>query len=312
MENKAPEISVIMNCYNSDEYLREAINSVYAQTYKDWEIIFWDDASVDSSPEIAKSYDEKLKYFRGGKASSLGEARNWAIGKARGKYIAFLDCDDIWLPDKLEKQVPLFEKDSRVGLVFSDAIYFNKRGDSHRVHKNKNPSEGNVFSEYLKEYSVPLVTSMVRRDALRGLSDIFDKRFGFIEEMDLFLRIMHDWKVAYVGEVLAKYRMHEKSWTFSHGMFFPEEKEILIEKFIALYPNFEEEYADELCVMRRQVAYEKFLSYWRDGERARARTFIKTRLGESAKLKVAYALSFAPFSFYLFVRKVLGRNYYSV
>jgi len=312
MENSIPSVSIIMNCYNSEEYLREAIDSVYAQSYKDWEIVFWDDGSTDSSPQIAKSYDDKLQYFRGEKASSLGEARNWAIGKARGVYIAFLDCDDIWLPDKLEKQVRFFEKDPRVGLVFSDAIYFNKRGDSYRAYENKKPSEGNVFSEYLKEYSLPMVTVMIKTEALRGLSDIFDKRFGFIEEMDLFLRIMHDWRIAYADEVLAKYRMHEKSWTFSHGMFFPEEKKILIEKFIALYPNFEKEYADELTVMRRQVAYEKFLSYWRDGKRAKARTFIKSRLGESTKLKILYTLSFAPFTFYLFLRKILRMDYYWV
>ena len=109
-----------MNCLNCEKYVREAIDSVYAQTYPDWEIIFWDNASLDSSGEIAKSYDERLKYFRGDKTIPLGRARNLAIEKAKGEYIAFLDCDDMWLSDKLEKQVEIFETNPDIMFVFSN------------------------------------------------------------------------------------------------------------------------------------------------------------------------------------------------
>ena len=113
-----PTVSVIMNCFNGEKYLREAIDSVYAQTYKNWEIIFWDNASTDNSAEIAKSYDEKLRYFRGEKTVPLYAARNLALKQAKGKYIAFLDCDDYWLPQKLERQVEIFESDKKIGLVY--------------------------------------------------------------------------------------------------------------------------------------------------------------------------------------------------
>src|SRR3990167_8655863 len=115
---KAPVVSVLMNCLNCSLYLEEAIDSVYAQTYKDWEIIFWDNASTDSSAEIAQRYDEKLRYFRADISLPLYGSRNLALQKARGKYIAILDCDDLWLPNKLEKQIPLFERDGKVGLVY--------------------------------------------------------------------------------------------------------------------------------------------------------------------------------------------------
>ena len=110
----SPKVSVVMNCFNSERYLREAIDSVFAQTYSDWEIVFWDNASTDNSARIAKSYGPRLKYYRGDENVSLGEARNYALGKARGEYIAFLDCDDLWAPDKLQKQIPLFN-DLKVG-----------------------------------------------------------------------------------------------------------------------------------------------------------------------------------------------------
>ncbi len=121
---RSPLISVIMNCLNCAKYLKEAIDSVYAQTYTNWEIIFWDNASTDRSAEIARSYDGRLRYFRGSETVPLGEARNRALEQARGEFIAFLDCDDLWMPQKLEKQLPLFD-DPEVGLVFSDSIIFN-------------------------------------------------------------------------------------------------------------------------------------------------------------------------------------------
>ena len=85
-----PLVSVIMNCYNGSSYLGKAIDSVYAQTFSNWEIIFWDNASTDESGTIARSYDERLKYFRTEKNSPLGEARNSALSKVSGKYIGFL------------------------------------------------------------------------------------------------------------------------------------------------------------------------------------------------------------------------------
>src|SRR3989304_6187690 len=103
-------VSIIMNCLNCAKYLREAIDSIYAQTYKDWEIIFWDNASTDDSAVIAGNYDGRLRYFRDEEVVPLGKSRNLAMEKAGGEYIAFLDCDDKWMPEKLERQIPLFER----------------------------------------------------------------------------------------------------------------------------------------------------------------------------------------------------------
>ena len=84
-----PLVSVIMNCYNGDKYLRAAIESVYDQTYKNWEIIFWDNASTDNSAAIANSYDAKLRYFYSKETVTLGAARNKALKQCKGEYISF-------------------------------------------------------------------------------------------------------------------------------------------------------------------------------------------------------------------------------
>jgi glycosyltransferase involved in cell wall biosynthesis len=95
-----PKVSIIMNCWNCGKYLREALDSAFGQTYKDFEVIFWDNLSSDSSIEIAKQYP--VRFFSNTRPLPLGESRNLAIEQAASKYIAFLDCDDVWLPTKLE------------------------------------------------------------------------------------------------------------------------------------------------------------------------------------------------------------------
>ena len=95
----SPLISIIINCFNGERFLREAIDSVIAQTYSNWELIFWDNQSTDSTANIVRSYhDDRIRYFYAPEHTSLGEARNLALEKANGVYIGFLDSDDKWLP----------------------------------------------------------------------------------------------------------------------------------------------------------------------------------------------------------------------
>ena len=127
MTDNQPLVSIIMNCYNGEAYLDEALNSVVNQTYKNWELIFWDNCSTDNSSKIFKKFEDKrFKYFLSKKHTVLYEARNLAIEKISGEFIAFLDTDDIWLTDKLEKQIPLFA-DHYVGLVYGNCWLYNKK-----------------------------------------------------------------------------------------------------------------------------------------------------------------------------------------
>ena len=112
-----PLVSIIMNCYNGDKYLNEALQSIINQTYKNWELIFWDNLSSDNSKKIFKKYnDKRFKYFLAEKHTVLYEARNLAIKEAKGEFIAFLDTDDIWLNEKIEEQIKLFSNQN-IGLV---------------------------------------------------------------------------------------------------------------------------------------------------------------------------------------------------
>lgn len=153
-----------MNCCNGEEYLRQALDSIFEQTYYDWEIIFWDNASIDKSAEIAKSYGEQVRYFASEITYPLSTVRNLAIKETRGDFVAFLDCDDMWLPQKLEKQMPIFEKDPRIALVFSDMFVFDNKRDIFQCLKKYKPPRGMVFRELLANYFLPMLSVVIRKN----------------------------------------------------------------------------------------------------------------------------------------------------
>ena len=128
----APKVSIIVNCFNGERYLREAIDSIYAQTYQNWEIVFWDNLSTDNSPKIATTYDKRLKYFRGEKLVKLYSARRLAIKKAEGEYLAFLDVDDWWEPEKLTTQMDAMLHNN-ASLVYSAYFFHNAIKDRKKI-----------------------------------------------------------------------------------------------------------------------------------------------------------------------------------
>ena len=106
MNSKNSLISIIMNCHNGEKFLIKSIQSILNQSYKKWELIFWDNNSQDNSKEIALSFkDKRIKYFKTSKLSKLYHARNLAVRKAKGEYISFLDTDDWWAPNFLKKHI---------------------------------------------------------------------------------------------------------------------------------------------------------------------------------------------------------------
>ncbi len=290
--HQKPLISVIMNCLNSEKYLREAIDSVYAQTYTNWEIIFWDNAGSDGSAAIAQSYDEKLRYFRGSSTVPLGAARNRAIEQACGEYLAFLDCDDLWLPTKLEKQLPLFN-DPAVDVVYSDALYFNALGQCHRLYGRRPYYVGDCFGELLVNYCIALLTVIIRRNALDRQPHWFDERFQVSEESELFLRLAYTHKLAMFNEPLAKYRVHAESWTFTRPELFEQERELMLQKFQELLPEFTTAYASHIKALRTRSAFAKAKQLWIAGHGAAARVTLKPYLN-NVRTSLLYVSSFAP------------------
>jgi glycosyltransferase involved in cell wall biosynthesis len=294
-----PRVSVIINCYNGEKYLKAAIDSVYAQTYEDWEIILWDDASADGSAEIAKSYDSRLRYFRGEKAASLGQARNFALKKAEGEFIAILDQDDLWMADKLETQLPFFERNPAVGLVFSDATdYYQDTGRkvSHFSNINVMPPRGRIFG-YLflfDNYPISMPTAIFRRAALNSLPERFDERFRYAEEYDLFLRISYEWECDYANKPLAIYRIHDSNSTKRFHKEMADELESIMEKCLNTYPELRTKFKKEIRINRSTAARQLAKSLWQTGQAGQARSLLLRHMC-SSKNAATYAGTFFPY-----------------
>lgn len=251
-----PLVSVVMNCLDCERFLKEAIESVYEQTYTNWEIIFWDNASTDRSAEIAHRYDAKLRYFRGQDTVRLGEARNKAVEEARGEFIAFLDCDDIWMPQKLERQLAAFNSE-RIGLVICDAIFFNQKGKTKRLYKKGPPPTGRVFQRLLQENFICMGTMVVRKAVFESLDHWFDTRFDLIEEYDFNIRLSYSWEIGYVDEILAKWRVHQKSFSWSRNNLLPKERRLMLNKLKLALPHLTIDYPYQMRAIERQIHWEE-------------------------------------------------------
>ena len=207
--NNEPLISIIMNCYNGEKYLKQAINSILQQTYKNWEVIFWDNQSNDESAKIFKDYkDERLKYFLANSHTEvLYKAKNFALKKANGEYIAFLDTDDWWLPEKLEKQIPLF-RDPEVGLVYGNAWIFLDKQNKKKIYKKKKLPTGKILNELLNDYVISSPTYVIRKKSLEKLEYFFNDNFHIIGDFDINIRLAAKFKIDCIQSPVAYYRKH--------------------------------------------------------------------------------------------------------
>ncbi len=201
-------VSVVIPNYNYAHYLNAAIDSVLAQTYSNIEVIVVDDGSTDGSRDILGGYADRITpVFQ--QNQGVSAARNNGVARSRGKYVAFLDADDEWLPAKIEKQIEKFAGDEKPGLVHVGVIEVDAEGN--RLLERLEGVEGKVAEELvmLKRESILAGGSgiMVPRTVLNEAGG-FDLRLSTSADWDLFYRISSRYSVRFVPELLIKYRVH--------------------------------------------------------------------------------------------------------
>jgi glycosyltransferase involved in cell wall biosynthesis len=211
MDSIKPLVSVIMNCHNGDQFLNQAINSIYCQTYTNWEIIFFDNASTDNSKKITYEYDKKIKYHYVDKKVPLGEARNEALLKASGSYVAFLDCDDKFSPNKLWLQVKSMQKHN-ADMCYGSVIFINERSEKTGKRKVRN-QKGNIFRKLLLKYDINMQTVLIKKSILSNFDLHFDSSLAFSPDYDLFMEIALIGKTISLKKYLSSYRLHDQSLT---------------------------------------------------------------------------------------------------
>ncbi len=289
-----PLVSIVMNCYNGEQYLREAIDSIYAQDYGRWEIVFYDNASTDRSAEIASRYDERLRYFRGDVTISLGAARNEALTRARGELVAFLDTDDRWLPAKLSTQVGLFLERADVDFVYSNFYFLRSPGNRRYPGYSRPQPQGNVFRSFLRHYPVNLQTVMVRTSALRKLNTLFDPGLDMAEEYDLFMRLLHSSDAHYIDAPLAVYRIHPGMASVRFADKSPEENRYVLNKLRALEPCFDETYAAEMRYLEAKIGYWQAAVEMQKGNALKARQALSPHRWTNPLFFLIYCVTYFP------------------
>ena len=207
--NPIPETSIVVTCYNYGRYLKGCLESILGQTYTDWEIIVIDDGSTDNTPEVMEGFTGHagIRYIRqpnGGQA----RAKNKGIETARGRFIAFLDADDLWEKDKLEKQMPLFSDES-VGVVFSRSRFIGANGEDLGLPETRRhlaPRRGKVTEFLYIDNFIPFSSAVVRRECLDRCGR-FDETLKMGIDWDLWLRISVGYTFDYVDAPLLIYRV---------------------------------------------------------------------------------------------------------
>ncbi|MFN8377849.1 MAG: glycosyltransferase [Anaerolineae bacterium] len=214
MTGVQPTVSVIIPTYNRAELLIEALNSVLAQTFQDFEILIIDDGSTDDTKVNLEPYlaDSRIRYIyqtNGGPAN----ARNRGIDEAQGEFIALLDSDDLWLPEKLEKQVSLLRERLEIGLVYADVIWIAKDGSVINPQPVKAPRRFPTYYEDLMFENVIWGSDSVvimRSEVLRSIP-LYDSELPTLEDQDLWLRLSVCTEFCFLNEPLTKLRAHSSN-----------------------------------------------------------------------------------------------------
>lgn len=209
------KVSVIIPTYNRVHVIARAVRSVLEQTYANFELLVVDDGSTDDTKQIIEyAEDDRIRYIRLEKNSGASHARNVGIQMAECEYIAFLDSDDEWMPEKLERQMQIMRQaPETVGLVYCRMSGVNQKGEVSfcpDLDIAKERLEGNLFLFLLKENVISPQTVLARRKCLEQAGG-FDESLTCIEDWELFLRIAQDWEIAFAEETLVRVHVSETS-----------------------------------------------------------------------------------------------------
>ena len=205
-----PKVSVVVLTHNRPELLRRAVSSILNQTFQDFEIVLVDDASTDSTPEVVRGLgDARIKYIRHEVNKGEAGSRNTGVTNSSGQYIAFLDDDDEWLPEKLERQMRLLESSpSTVGAVYTGFLKIDRL--TNKAIKQVIPSKrGDIFAEMAGQNWVGTPSTIVLRKECFEKMGLFDEAIVFGTDYDMWIRISKEFHFEYIQEPLINYSVHE-------------------------------------------------------------------------------------------------------
>jgi len=264
-----PTVSIIINCFNGAQTLRRCLNSIFAQTFTDWEIIFWDNMSSDDSAAIAMSYGRKIKYFKSECTTKLSEARCNALEQCRGKYVAFLDVDDLWYPNKLAIQVQKIQNTDFL-LCYGGISEVTPSMEFIR-HVIPSYEDGNQFKDQLKQFEINMVTPLINLEALRKYGITFDTNIVASEEYNLFMRLALLGDFCSVDDILGEWVINQNSLTNQSIASWYKDRRYTLNVIISENPGIKSAYSKEfqLAYARSDYYEARFLISAQEWKKAR-------------------------------------------
>ncbi len=206
-----PKISAIITTFNRAEFFRRAIESVLNQTYSDFELLILDNSSIDNTEEVVNGFeDERIRYIKH-QPINISQARNLGLKESKGDYIAFLDDDDEWLPEKLEKELEIFNQgNEKLGLVYGGFIRIDENGKEFERHA---PTlKGNIFEPYLCRQD-PLTGSasnpLIKKLVFKVVGE-FDENLFSSEDWEFYIRLFRKFEADFIAEPVVKIRSHSR------------------------------------------------------------------------------------------------------
>ena len=270
-----PAVSVIMPTYNRADYLKKAVQSVLNQTINNFEIIVINNYSTDDTLDVIKAFnDGRIKVINFKNEGIIAKARNQGIMQSIGKYITFLDDDDLWCPDKLELQIKYLDEHPEFDLVYSNALIIDEHGNKNGLLMNsKQAKTGRVFLNLLYENFVPILTVLMKREIFESIGPLTeDTSMIGREDYECWLRASLKYNFGYIDKPLALYRIHSEG--VSMGINRPLLTQKTLRSFIINSKAPEKYHKAILCNIER-LNSDVSVHYWRISDKINARMFAK-------------------------------------
>lgn len=273
-----PVVSIIMPTYNRADYLKKAVQSVLDQTFTDFEIIVINNYSTDDTLDVISAFnDNRIKVINFKNEGIIAKSRNQGIIQSVGKYIAFLDDDDLWYPDKLELQIKYLDEHPDFDLVYSSALIIDEHGTRKGLLNNyRDAKTGHVFLDLLYENFIPVLTVLMKRKIIdtNGLLNE-DPSMRAAEDFEYWLRASLKFNFGYIDKPLALYRIH------SEGVSMTINRPLLTQKTLRsfmLYPEVPEKYYKNIAYNIERLNSDISVYYWSISDKINARLFAQKYL----------------------------------
>jgi glycosyltransferase involved in cell wall biosynthesis len=215
MTTDQPQVSILINAFNEERYIKAAIDSALAQSWENFEVVIFDDCSTDHTAEIVKGYsDARIRYIKPEKRLGIIEGRNELLRAAAGRYITYLDADDLYLPDKIKEEAGFLDVHPEFAAVYCGIGYFFD-GAPEKLYRHRYEfySGKDIFPNLLEKMFITNTAAMFRREVYDALGG-YRTDLGLVEDWEYFLRMSYaGYQIAFLDKDLVRYRLRWDSHT---------------------------------------------------------------------------------------------------